>query len=56
MVDEFLFLTNEERDITQKIKATDVASAGENKQLSNLIVKDMLRDDTVRNFYSLTAL
>jgi len=38
------------------IKATDVASFGEHKQLSNLIVKDMLRDDIVRNFYNLTAL
>jgi len=42
--DEFLFLTNEERDITQKIKATDVASSEENKELSNLIFKDLLRD------------
>jgi len=42
--DEFLFLTNEERDITQKIKATDIASSEENKELSNLIFKDLLRD------------
>lgn len=42
--EEFLFLTNEERDITQKIKATDVASSEENKELSNLIFKDLLRD------------
>lgn len=42
--DEFLFLTNEERDITQKIKATDVASSEENKELGNLIFKDLLRD------------
>jgi len=42
--DEFLFLTNEERDITQKIKATDVANSEENKELSNLIFKDLLRD------------
>lgn len=41
---EFLFLTNEERDITQKIKSTDVASSEENKELSNLIFKDLLRD------------
>lgn len=41
---EFLFLTNEERDITQKIKATDIASSEENKELSNLIFKDLLRD------------
>lgn len=43
--DEFLFLTNEERDITQKIKATDIASTEENKELSNLIFKDLLRDN-----------
>lgn len=42
--DEFLFLTNEERDITQKIKATDVAGSEENKELSNLLFKDLLRD------------
>ncbi|WP_022954802.1 BREX system P-loop protein BrxC [Leucothrix mucor] len=42
--DEFLFLTNEERDITQKIKATDIASAEENTELGNLIFKDLLRD------------
>lgn len=42
--DEFLFLTNEERDITQKIKATDIASSEENKELSSLIYKDLLRD------------
>jgi hypothetical protein len=42
--DEFLFLTNEERDITQKIKATDIASSEENKELSNLVFKDLLRD------------
>lgn len=42
--DEYLFLTNEERDITQKIKATDIASSEENKELSNLVFKDLLRD------------
>lgn len=42
--DEFLFLTNEERDITQKIKSTDLSSSEENKELSNLIFKDLLRD------------
>ncbi len=42
--DEFLFLTNEERDITRKIKSTDIASSDENKELSNLIFKDLLRD------------
>lgn len=43
--DEFLFLTNEERDITQKIKATDIAGSEENKELSSLIFKDLLRDN-----------
>lgn len=42
--DEFLFLTNEERDITQKIKATEISSSEENKELSDLIFKDLLRD------------
>lgn len=42
--DEFVFLTNEERDITQKIKATDISSSEENKELGNLIFKDLLRD------------
>lgn len=42
--DEFVFLTNEERDITRKIKATDIASSEENKELGNLIYKDLLRD------------
>ena len=42
--DEFLFLTNEERDITRKIKATDLAASEENKELSNLIFKDLLKD------------
>mgnify|MGYP001173595544 CR=1 FL=1 len=42
--DEFLFLTNEERDITRKIKSTDISSSEENKELSNLIYKDLLTD------------
>lgn len=42
--DEFLFLTNEERDITRKIKATDLAASEENKELGNLIFKDLFRD------------
>ncbi|HBC35650.1 MAG TPA: BREX system P-loop protein BrxC, partial [Marinobacter adhaerens] len=42
--DEFLFLTNEERDITRKIKATDIASTDENKELTSLIFKDLLKD------------
>lgn len=46
--DEFLFLTNEERDITRKIKATDLAGSEENKELGNLIFKDLFRD---RNKY-----
>lgn len=41
---EYVFLTNEERDITRKIKATDIASSDENKELANLIFKDLLRD------------
>jgi hypothetical protein len=44
--DEFVFLTNEERDITQKIKATDIASSDENRELSNLIYKESLRDQS----------
>src|SRR5690554_620691 len=42
--DEFLFLTNEERDITRKIKATDLPASEENKELANLIFKDLLKD------------
>lgn len=42
--DEFQFLTNEERDITRKIKSTEITSSEENKELSNLIFKDLLRD------------
>ncbi|MBL1259972.1 MAG: BREX system P-loop protein BrxC [Thiotrichaceae bacterium] len=42
--DEFLFLTNEERDITRKIKATDISSTEENKELGSLIYKDLLKD------------
>lgn len=42
--DEYVFLTNEERDITRKIKATDIASSDENKELANLVFKDLLRD------------
>lgn len=42
--DEFLFLTNEERDVTRKIKATDISGAEENRELANLIFKDLLKD------------
>ena len=42
--DEFVFLTNEERDITRKIKATEIASSDENKALADLIYKDLLKD------------
>lgn len=42
--DEFIFLTNEERDITRQIKATEIASSDENKELANLIFKDLLKD------------
>nr|WP_294863886.1 BREX system P-loop protein BrxC [uncultured Pseudogulbenkiania sp.] len=40
--DQFVFLTNEERDITRKIKATEISD--ENKELSTLIYKDLLKD------------
>merc|ERR1712138_303319 len=46
--DEYQFLTNEERDTTRKIKATEVTSSDENKELSSLIFKDSFRD---RNKY-----
>ena len=42
--DEFLFLTNEERDITKKIKATDLSSSEENNKLSQMLFSDVLRD------------
>lgn len=42
--DEFLFLTNEERDISRKIKSIDIVSNEENKELANLIFRDLLRD------------
>lgn len=42
--DEFVFLTNEERDITRKIKATDLSSSDENKELANLIYKELFKD------------
>lgn len=42
--DEYVFLTNEERDITRKIKATDIASSDENKALADLVYKDLLKD------------
>jgi hypothetical protein len=42
--DQFVFLTNEERDITRKIKATEIATSDENKELSTLIYKDLLKD------------
>jgi len=42
--DEFVFLTNEERDITRKIKATEIAGSEENKALSDLIYKDLFKD------------
>ena len=43
--DEFLFLTNEERDVSQKIKATDLSSSEENKELATLIFKEVWRDN-----------
>ena len=42
--EEFVFLTNEERDITRKIKATEIASSDENRALADLIYKDLLKD------------
>lgn len=42
--DNFQFLTNEERDVSRKIKATDIASSEENQELGILIFKDLLRD------------
>ncbi len=42
--DIFLFLTNEEQDVTRKIKNTDIASSDENKELATLIFKELLRD------------
>ena len=42
--DDFLFLTNEERDITRKIKTVDISSSEENKFLSELLYKELLKD------------
>lgn len=42
--EEYLFLTNEERDISRKIKATDLSANDENKELASLIYKDLLKD------------
>jgi hypothetical protein len=42
--DDYQFLTNEERDVSRKIKSTDIASSEENQELGNLIFKDLLRD------------
>jgi len=42
--DDFQFLTNEERDVSRKIKSTDIASSEENQELGVLIFKDLLRD------------
>jgi hypothetical protein len=41
---EYLFLTNEERDITRKIKATDISTSEETKALTDLIYKELLGD------------
>jgi hypothetical protein len=41
---EYLFLTNEERDITRKIKATDISSSEETKAITELIYKELLGD------------
>lgn len=42
--DDFLFLTNEERDITRKIKTVDISSSEENKFLAELLYKELLKD------------
>ena len=42
--DDYQFLTNEERDVSRKIKSTDIASSEENDELGILIFKDLLRD------------
>jgi hypothetical protein len=49
--DEFVFLTNEERDIARKIKATDIASTDENKELASLIFKDLLKDKNKHRYH-----
>ena len=41
---EYLFLTNEERDITRKIKATDISTSEETKALTDIIYKELLGD------------
>ncbi|MGO3346439.1 MAG: BREX system P-loop protein BrxC [Marinomonas sp.] len=41
---EYLFLTNEERDITRKIRATDISTSEETKALTDLIYKELLVD------------
>ncbi|MFT6905280.1 MAG: hypothetical protein ACJAS1_001935 [Oleiphilaceae bacterium] len=41
---QYLFLTNEERDITRKIKATDISSSEETKSLTDIIYKELLGD------------
>lgn len=41
---EYLFLTNEERDITRKIRATDISTSEETKALTDLIYKELLGD------------
>lgn len=46
--EEFLFLTNEERDITRKIKATELSGNDENKELASLIYRELFKD---RNKY-----
>jgi hypothetical protein len=44
--DLWFFLTNEERDVTQEIKAVDVSSAELTRLLSELIFDDMLNGQT----------
>lgn len=48
--DDFFFLTNEERDISREIKAVDLTSADEARELGNLVFKEALRDQTKYRF------
>jgi hypothetical protein len=41
---EYLFLTNEERDITRKIKATEISTSEETKALTDIVYKELLGD------------
>ncbi len=49
--DIYQFLTNEERDVSKQIKATDITTEEENNLIGNLIFKDLLNDQ-VRYSYN----